>query len=755
MSATTSGPGALGDADDFRAIFFEEADEHVAAIESILLRLNQAAPDADELNAIFRAAHSIKGTSGMLGFTEITSLTHVLENLLDELRKGERPLTEDALDLMLRAGDMVKMQVAHRRGTLAEMPDASSIELGLSALVDGGAGTPGALRRYSVRLGPLTAPIDAAELDLMLSGLAEMGKVREGAADNVPGGEILFEVELAGAEADLRSVLALVVPAEAIHVSRMDGTPAAAQVAAEPGPEAVPQSIAADDQGGELFFDPAEWKRRRKADAAATATETAAEPASSGDDLSGPNFDLWVTPAELRARRRPAAGQEGKPRSPGRRASDDPAAAPAMFGRRASDILPGEDRRGRRSDAERSLGGLAGEVGSIRVGVDKVDLLVNLVGELVITEAMLAQQHQKETGESRYAAGLVDLGRHARNLQEAVMSIRMVPISTVFTRFPRLVRELSQRFGKEVELKVSGETTEFDRGLIEKITDPLTHLVRNSIDHGIEPPAQRLAAGKPRSGTIWLSASQKGGSIVIEVRDDGAGLNRKRILERAAERGMRIDPNASDGEVWQLIFEAGFSTAAAVTDVSGRGVGMDVVRRNIQVLGGGTVDVTSREDAGTTVTVGVPLTLAIMEAMSVAVGSATYVLPLSAVIESRRIQAGEIAGIAGQGHTLRVRDEFLPVVRLGEVFRTVDGAAPESSGIAVIVESEGGRAALLVDDLLGQQQVVVKSLEANFRRMPGVSSATIMGDGRVALILDIAQIVQHAGKGSRAKLITT
>jgi two-component system chemotaxis sensor kinase CheA len=323
----------------------------------------------------------------------------------------------------------------------------------------------------------------------------------------------------------------------------------------------------------------------------------------------------------------------------------------------------------------------------------------------------------------------------------------------VFTRFPRLVRELSQRFGKEVELKVSGETTEFDRGLIEKITDPLTHLVRNSIDHGIESPAERLAAGKPSSGTIYLSASQRGGSIVIEVRDDGAGLNRKRILEHAAQRGLRIDPNVSDAEVWQLIFEAGFSTAEAVTDVSGRGVGMDVVRRNIQVLGGGTVDLSSQAGVGTTVAVSVPLTLAIMEAMSVGVGSATYVLPLSAVIESRRVQAGDIAGIAGQGHTLRVRDEFLPVVRLNEVFRNSgDGAAPEQGGIAVIVESEGGKAALLVDELLGQQQVVVKSLEANFRRMPGVSSATIMGDGRVALILDLAQIVQLAGKGARARL---
>ena len=746
MSSSSSDSGGLGDTSDFRAIFFEEADEHVATIESILLRLNQAAPDSEDLNAIFRAAHSIKGTSGMLGFTEIASLTHVLENLLDDLRKGERQLTEDALDLLLRAGDMVKMQVAFRRGALAQAPDAAPIERGLRALVEsnGGGGTgPAAARRFAVRLGPLAAPIDGAELDLMLSGLAEMGKVQAGPMNNAAGGEIRFEVELIGAEADLRSVLALVVPNEAIHVDKVAAAPPVAQA----------QSIVADDHGGEIFFDPAQWKKRQQSKPAATAPAPAPAPVPAPAAVApDSSFDSFVSPEEMRARRTRDVPKEAKPRSPGRRASDDPAAAPDIYGRRATDIVPGEDRRGRRGDAERALSGLGGEVGSIRVGIDKVDLLVNLVGELVITEAMLAQQQRQENGEARFATGLVDLGRHSRNLQEAVMSIRMVPISTVFTRFPRLVRELSQRFGKEVELKVSGETTEFDRGLIEKITDPLTHLVRNSIDHGIEPPATRLAAGKPRSGTIWLSASQRGGSIVIEVRDDGAGLNRKRILEHAVERGMRIDPNADDDEVWQLIFEAGFTTAEAVTDVSGRGVGMDVVRRNIQVLGGGKVGLASREGAGTTVTVSVPLTLAIMEAMSVAVGSETYVLPLAAVIESRRIQRGDIAGIAGQGHTLRVRDEFLPVVRLSEVFRTGNGTAAEQDGIAVIVESEGGKAALLVDDLLGQQQVVVKSLDTNFRRMPGVSSATIMGDGRVALILDLAHIVQFAGKGAGARL---
>jgi len=296
------------------------------------------------------------------------------------------------------------------------------------------------------------------------------------------------------------------------------------------------------------------------------------------------------------------------------------------------------------------------------------------------------------------------------------------------------VRELAQRLGKEVEIKVSGEATELDRGMIEKITDPLTHLVRNAVDHGLEAPDARLAAGKPRSGAISLSASQRGGSIVIEVRDDGRGLDRARILSRAAERGMRITPDAADREVWQLIFEPGFSTAETVTDVSGRGVGMDVVRRNIQLLGG-TVELASHAGRGTTVTVSVPLTLAIIEAMTVGANGETYVVPLASVVESRRVEREEIRGLAGQGRTLRVREDYLPVHQLGR-----------SESIAVIVETDGGRAALLVDELIGQQQVVVKSLEANFRKVPGISAATIMGDGSVALILDMAHIVNRQGE---------
>jgi two-component system chemotaxis sensor kinase CheA len=617
---------ALGDTSAFHAIFFEEADEHLAAVESQLLALDPAAPEAEALNGIFRAVHSIKGSAGMLGFSEIVSLTHVFENLLDLLRKGERELGRREVDAMLRAGDVVKAQVAARRGG-TPTPDKDAAEAELRGLQEHCNAEP---KRFSVRLGPLAAPIDAGELETMLCGLAGMGELAEKTVNNVPGGEIRFAVALAGAEADLKSVLTLVVDPAQVHIGRDEAPAAAAPV---------------NDDALELFEAPAKFRARRSAE---------------------------------------------RRQSQGRRESDRPSV---------------------QTDA-----------GSIRVAVEKIDRLVNLVGELVITEAMLTQQH----------GVLADLARHTRNLQEAVMAIRMVPISSVFQRFPRLVRELSQRLGKEVEIRLSGETTELDRGMIERITDPLTHLVRNAVDHGLETPQAREAAGKARGGEISLAASQRGGSIVIEVRDDGRGLDRGRILARARERGLPIAEDAPDRDVFQLVFEPGFSTAEQVTDVSGRGVGMDVVRKNIQSLGG-TVDLASSPGAGTTVTVSVPLTLAIIDAMTIGAGDDTLVLPLACVIESRRVAADEMLSVAGQGTTLRVRGDYLPVRRLGR-----------RGDIAVIVEADGRRAALLVDELIGQQQVVVKSLEANFRRIPGISGATIMGDGSVALILDVPHLVNHA-----------
>jgi two-component system chemotaxis sensor kinase CheA len=698
---------AFGDPGAFRTIFFEEAQEHLASVEAILLRLDIDAPHPDDLNGIFRAVHSIKGSAAMLGYTDMASLTHLQENLLDLLRKDERPIAADDIEAMLKAGDVLRAQVLHHRGQLARAPDSTEVEALLRERVaqpasDARAGQSGPVQRnFRVVLGPLEEAIDASELEMMLGGLSEMGEVSATQVDNRAGGSVRFDVLLEGAAADLQSVLALVVAPQLVAIETIAaGEPVPPAIEAAPDLQAVASAAPAASAQDEFFVDPAEFRRKKEAPPAAPAD---------GD------IDLFVSPQDFHQARRakPAAAEVPAP------AASAAPAAPAVH-----------------------------DAGSIRVSTEKIDLLVNLVGELVITEAMLARSGalSESTGDVRYGSnsGLADLSRHTRNLQEAVLAIRMLPISNVFQRFPRMVHELAARLGKKVEIKLVGEGTELDRGLIEKISDPLTHLVRNAIDHGLERPEVRTAAGKPALGLVTLRASQRGGNIVIEVSDDGRGLDRERILARAAQRGMAIAPDAPDAEVWQLVFEAGFSTAEQVTDVSGRGVGMDVVRRNIQALGG-SVDLSSTAGQGTRVTVSVPLTLAIMEAMTVAVGGETYVLPLACVVESLSVPTGDIHTLPGQGDTLRVREEYLPVLHLGRLFPP---RAPreQGGGIAVIVETDGSNAALVVDELVGQQQVVVKSLETNFRRVPGLSGATVMGDGSVALILDVAHLVRLSGR---------
>ena len=388
---------------------------------------------------------------------------------------------------------------------------------------------------------------------------------------------------------------------------------------------------------------------------------------------------------------------------------------------------------------------------SIRVSVEKVDQLINLVGELVITQAMLAQSASQmdEAVMAQLQNGLNQLDRNTRDIQEAVMSVRMLPISFVFSRFPRVVRDVASKLNKKVQLKTLGESTELDKSLIEKISDPLTHLIRNSLDHGIEMPEKRLAAGKPEQGTITLNAFHQGGSIVIEVADDGGGLNRGKILNKAKERGLQVSEEMSDQQVWMLIFEAGFSTADVVTDVSGRGVGMDVVKRNIADMGG-RVELDSAEGLGTRTTIRLPLTLAILDGLSVAVAGQTFIIPLGSIVESLQITAENLKTVSGEGRLLRVRGEYLPVVALHEVFKIKPAESELSQGIVVIIEAEGKKTALLVDELLGQHQVVIKSLESNFRKVPGMSGATIMGDGKVALILDVAALGEH--QAAQAKM---
>lgn len=378
---------------------------------------------------------------------------------------------------------------------------------------------------------------------------------------------------------------------------------------------------------------------------------------------------------------------------------------------------------------------------SIRVSVDKVDALINLVGELVITQAMLKQISGgiDPAHAEQLFAGLDLLERNTRDLQEAVIGVRMLPVDAVFRRFPRLVRDLSTRLGKQVRLRTVGESTELDKGLIEKIADPLVHLVRNSIDHGLELPEVRRAAGKDETGTITLAASHQGGHIVVEVSDDGRGLNRGKILEKARERGIAVPDNPTDAQVWDLVFAPGFSTAEEITDLSGRGVGMDVVRRNIQGLGG-EVQLESNAGHGTRVLIRLPLTLAILDGMTVCVAGETVILPLAHVLEALQPRPDEVRTMGVTGRVLRVRGEYLPIVSLGDAYGY--GRTAQGDPLVVVVEAEGQKIALEVDELVGQQQVVVKNIENNYRRIAGISGATILGDGRVALIVDVGGLVR-------------
>jgi len=601
--------------EQFLQVFFEETDEHLATLELLLIGLDLEQPDTETLNGIFRAAHSIKGSSGMFGFDDLTAVTHELETLLDRIRCGQTALHADMIGVFLEARDVLQRLLdAHRR----QVPDPD-------------------------------VPV-AATVERIRAWLAEPAAV---AADDGFG---LFG----------------------------DATVAT-------------ESSASDDAFG--FF--------------ADAPGTPGTVAGSDDDFGffddAPGAPAAATPVVI-AEVPKAAPNLAKP-----------AAAP-------------------RADSESS---------SIRVSVEKIDSLINLVGELVITQAMLSQLSEDldPTHYERLQQALAQLEHNTRDLQESVMSIRMLPISFIFSRFPRLVHDTSARLGKQVELILQGEHTELDKSVIEKLSDPLTHIVRNSIDHGIETPAERLAAGKPAQGSVKLAASHQGGSVVVEISDDGRGLSRERILAKAREKGLPVHDGMTDADVWQLIFMPGFSTAEAVTELSGRGVGMDVVRRNIQAMGG-RIDIDSAPGMGTRMSIRLPLTLAILDGLIVAVEKVNYVVPLTYIVESLQARAEDVRGLAGEESTvIRVRGEYLPLFSLNQLLRIGAEPVPPERGIVVILESEGKSFALQVDELVGQQQVVIKSLEQNFRRIDGIAGATIMGDGSVALILDVDALPRLAAQG--------
>lgn len=643
------------DISDFYQTFFDEADELLADMEQHLLGLDPQEPDPEQLNAIFRAAHSIKGGAGTFGFTVLQETTHILENILDGARRGEMQLSTDIINLFLETKDIMQEQLdAYKTAT---EPNAATFEYICQALrqlaleakgeviepaktlasADAPAPTAGGMRLALVDLKP-------TEIPLMLEELSNLGTVSD-----VVKGETSVEVTLDSSvgQDDITAVLCFV-----IEESQIKFLPASTQAAAnEPAVEEVAEEPAAP---------------------LATVTD--------------------ITPAKREAPKKAAASK-------------------------------------------------ASESTSIRVAVEKVDQLINLVGELVITQSMLAQRSGEldPVAHGDLLNSMGQLERNARDLQESVMSIRMMPMEYVFSRFPRLVRDLASKLGKEVELTLMGSSTELDKSLIERIIDPLTHLVRNSLDHGIETPEKRIAAGKYAVGNLTLSAEHQGGNICIEVVDDGAGLNRERILAKALSSGLPVSENMTDEEVGMLIFAPGFSTAEQVTDVSGRGVGMDVVKRNIQEMGGH-VEISSKQGKGTTIRILLPLTLAILDGMSVRVANEVFILPLNAVMESLQPLADDLHPLAGGERVLEVRGEYLPLVELWNVF-DVQGAKTEATqGIVVILQSAGKRYAMLVDQLIGQHQVVVKNLESNYRKVPGISAATILGDGSVALIVDVSAL---------------
>ncbi|WP_144111449.1 chemotaxis protein CheA [Paraburkholderia sp. BCC1886] len=773
------------DITQFYQTFFDEADELLAQMEQLLLNLDIARPDPEDLAAIFRAAHSIKGGAATFGFTALTETTHILESLLDRARNNELVLRKDMIDTFLETKDVLSGQLADYRASAepdadiaraicaklerlhtesrfgaaaAEAAHAEPQQPAVEATTTAASAAPedgsapehvveqawhaagewndGEAAQTAEAVGTASADSDTGpHLKITLRGVGEKDQallVEElGNLGSIVGqvegnGELSLWLATDVTADDIIAVCCFVIDESQITIGR--GTaPADDASEGDPGtPEAAGSSPAQTAPVNEL----------EQAASSATVADIAAS-------VKTATHGLFDTPASTRsahqASAQPAAPTTPQPVQAPAPAGTEKQAAPATTATTTAAAPAAADQERKAARPAAAAGGAEGS--SIRVGVEKVDQLINLVGELVITQAMLAETTSTfdPALHDRLFNGMAQLERNARDLQEAVMSIRMMPMDYVFSRFPRLVRDLAAKLGKEVELVTFGQATELDKSLIERIIDPLTHLVRNSLDHGIETVEARRAAGKDGTGQLVLSAAHHGGNIVIEVSDDGAGLRRDKILAKAAKQGMQVSESMSDEEVWNLIFLPGFSTAEQVTDVSGRGVGMDVVKRNIQAMGGH-VEITSHAGKGSTTRIVLPLTLAILDGMSVKVGNEIFILPLNFVMESLQPRAEDIYTVANGERVVRVRGEYLPLVALHEVFTVSDAKQEPTQGIVTIMQAEGRRFAMLIDELVGQQQVVVKNLETNYRKVHGISAATILGDGSVALIVDVAAL---------------
>lgn len=667
------------DITQFHQVFFEESFEGLDVMESGLLNLDMGDVDVEAINTIFRAAHSIKGGSGTFGFNDVADFTHVMETLLDEMRDGRRNVTQAAVNVLLGSVDCLnEMLVAIQNDDEVDNHKVNAHK-----------------KELEIELNGEQAVQDTTVLELE-SGIQSVA---------VQGWKIAFSPHLDMLQTGndpVRMFRELSELGELTVTVDFQGMPSFYDV----NPEECHLSWTLEVVGSISFEDITEifdWVEE-DCDFAIQALS----------DLS-----VEIAPDESEEKTEIAVKQENEIL-------------------KQSVSKPSEPKS--ESDKPKSKAS-----SSIRVDTGKIDTLINMVGELVITQSMLSLvgEHFELNRLDQLKNGLSQLERHTRELQDSVMNIRMLPISFVFSRFPRLVHDLSAKLDKKIELILVGEKTEVDKTVVELLSDPLVHLVRNSLDHGIEMPADRIAAGKPETGTITLEAYHRGGNIVIEVKDDGKGLNKEMLRNKAVEKGLITDDAVlTDKQTYELIFMAGFSTAEQLSDISGRGVGMDVVRRNIQSLGGN-IEIISELGQGTTISINLPLTLAILDGQSIAVGDERFIIPLGAIIESIHVNESMINRVAGRGETFRLRSEYLPIVRMHSIFDVKTAQATKlTDGLVVVVEGQGMRCGLFVDDLLGQQQVVIKSLEANYRKVEGVSGATILGDGSVALILDIPGLVR-------------
>jgi len=694
------------DLSEFLDVFLEECFEGLEVMETGLLHLDEGT-DLEEINTIFRAAHSIKGGSAAFGFNHVSEFTHVMETMLDLLRSGKRQVDRDTVDLLLASVDVLREMVEGLKEDRA--PDEAVV----------------------------------ADLKSRLEAAVAQGS-------DASGNET---------ESDAEEDVVKGASSEAEPPPAKDDERRTWHIRLEPGPELFRegtdpirlfQELAALGDL-EVHTDAGELPDLEKLDPTSCHLAWEARLTTSADESAIRDIFAWLGDGcrlEIRPEDRVQTDAASKPvgdEPPP--TADPPAEAKPEAAADAKPSPPSEQKPTKPTKAPTPRAGGRGESNSIRVSTEKVDLLINLVGELVITQSMLNQvgsllaQHGGPEVEALFN-GLAQLERNTRELQENVLQIRMLPISFAFNRFPRLVRDLSNKLGKKVELVLTGEQTEVDKTVLEKIGDPLVHLVRNALDHGLETPEARRAAGKPEQGRLELSAQHESGNIVIRITDDGAGLNREKILRKAIERGLVSEKDElSDERIDNLIFMPGFSTADQVSDLSGRGVGMDVVKRNINDLGG-TVSIQSEPGKGAVVTIRLPLTLAILDGQLAQVGRETYIVPLISIVESLRMRPDQLNRIAGTTEVYRFRNEYIPVIRLNHLFGVKEATEDLEDGLLVVVEADGRLAGLFVDRLQGQQQVVIKSLETNFQQLPGISGATILGDGQVALILDIPGLIQ-------------